>query len=615
MSLKRSFKAALAGLATTALVSVGLISPADANTRSTVVIVSSNIFSSLNPSTPQTNSSINADISYLQGNGFNYYDNKPSLKKNTTFGSYKVVQNNSKGLKVAYTVANGRVWSDGVPITAVDLLMSHVLSSSKYSKDAGLGDPAGDDVPAFNSGGYGGLYDTNIVGEPKLSNNNMTLTVTYKKFIPDWEILAPGPSPVHALVQMAEGKKALGTVAEGNAAKAKFLNYFNTKNTANLKKIADIWSNDYNIKTINRSTNPLLLVVNGAYMVDSAVADQSLTLTLNPRYNSGPKTNGIKTVVFRFLSDSTAAVQALQNGEIDIYQGQPTADSVKQLSAIKSVRVIGSAQSVYEHIDLRVGNYPGEPEYKGVFAGYSQRARDLRTAFLLAVPRQQIVDTLVKPINPNAVVVNSSFLLPGEPGYNQVVRNSGVSKFTRGTQEQRTAEALRLVRKYYPTAGNGNTPVKINLLWGTPSNARRAAEAQLIKAETAKAGFDVTAPGASNWPSLLESSNYDAAFFAWVRTSVSQSGTNANFKSDGSNNLIGYNSTAMDSTLAKLEGFLTPKQLADTIQVAERLIVKDAITLPIFQHPAVTAVNANLKNVKPAPLSPTLVWNFWEWKY
>lgn len=617
MKLKRSFKAALAGLATTALVSAGLLSPADANTRSTVVIVTSNIFTSLNSGQPDTNITINGDIGYVQSMGFIYYDDKRNLKQNKVLGSYKIVSNTSKGLKVQYTINKGLVWSDGVPIDGVDLLLSHVLSSSKYSVDAGLGDPAsGDTAPAFDSIGYGGLYDGNVVGLPALSADKMSVTVTYKSFIPDWQLIGPGPSPVHTLVQMAEGKKSLGTVAEGVAAKAKFLNYFEKKDTANLKKMGTVWSTAYDIKTINSSTNPLLLVVNGAYMVDNAVADQSVTLKLNPRYNSGPKTNGVKTIVFRMLSDSTAAAQALQNGEIDIYQGQATADSVAQLKAMRNVNVIGGTNACYEHIDVRIGTGADEPDtYTGVFAGNSQRARDLRTAFLLSVPRQQIVDTLIKPINPSAKLVNSVFLLPGQAGYDQVVKNSGVSKYTAGTQADRTAKALLLVKQYYPSAGNGNTPVKINLLWGTPSNARRAAEAQLIKAEAAKAGFDVTATGNSGWGGLLTSNKYDAAFFAWCPTSVSQTGTNANFKSDGGNNFLGYNSKAMDDTLKKLEGPLTPKELADTIQVAERLLIKDAITLGIFQHPAVTAHNAKLKNVKPAPLSPNLVWNFWEWKY
>jgi hypothetical protein len=53
---------------------------------------------------------------------------------------------------------------------------------------------------------------------------------------------------------------------------------------------------------------------------------------------------------------------------------------------------------------------------------------------------------------------------------------------------------------------------------------------------------------------------------------------------------------------------------AKYIQI-ERLTNADAITTGVFIHPGVVAVNKDLKNVKPGPLSPQMVWNYWEWSY
>jgi peptide/nickel transport system substrate-binding protein len=617
------FVRAIAATAVGALAIAGLsavAAPAGAATRSTVVLVTSNALTSLNPSTPDTNLTINADVAYMTGAGFNYYNSSANLVKNTAFGSYKIIKNTPGDFRVQYTVNKGKVWSDGTAINGVDLLLSHVLSSSAYSIKAGLGDPKDTTkAPAFNSLGYGGVYDSNVVGLPTLSADNQSVTVRYKSFQPDWEILGPGPNAVHALVQLGNGKTKLGSAAENTAAKAAFLSAFKSYNSAALNKIAKVWSNSFNIKAVNSSTNPLLLVGNGAYKITAAVADQSVTLGLNPKYNSGPKTSGIKTVVFKMVGDGTAAAQALANKEIDIYQGQPTADAVAQLKAIAGVTVIGGTSSCFEHVDVRQGSI-NDTDYTGPFAASNNatknaKAKDLRTAFLLAFPRQEIVDKLVKPINSKAVVVNSSFTLPGQTGYNDIVKGSGVSKFTAGTQATRTAAALALVKKHYPTAADGSKSVAIKILWGQPSNTRRAAEAALIKAELAKAGFDADTTGTSGWSAFLDDNKYDAAFFAWCPTSTSQTGTNANFQSDGSNNFIGYNNALMDSTLKSLEQKLTPAQITAKYLAAEKLLISDAVTLPIFQHPAATAVNSALKNVKPAPLSPTLVWNFWEWKY
>lgn len=617
------FVRAIAATAVGALAIAGLsavAAPAGAATRSTVVLVTSNALTSLNPSTPDTNLTINADVAYMTGAGFNYYNSSANLVKNTAFGSYKIIKNTPGDFRVQYTVNKGKVWSDGTAINGVDLLLSHVLSSSAYSVKAGLGDPKNTEkAPAFNSLGYGGVYDSNVVGLPTLSADNQSVTVRYKSFQPDWEILGPGPNAVHALVQLGNGKTKLGSAAENTAAKAAFLSAFKSYNSAALNKIAKVWSSSYNIKSVNASTNPLLLVGNGAYKITSAVADQSVTLGLNAKYNSGPKTSGIKTVVFKMVADGTAAAQALANKEIDIYQGQPTADAVAQLKAISGVTVIGGTSSCFEHVDVRQGSI-NDTDYTGPFAASNNatknaKAKDLRTAFLLAFPRQEIVDKLVKPINSKAVVVNSSFTLPGQTGYNDIVKSSGVSKFTAGTQATRTAAALALVKKHYPAAADGSKSVAVKILWGQPSNTRRAAEAALIKAELAKAGFDADTTGTSGWSAFLDDNKYDAAFFAWCPTSTSQTGTNANFQSDGGNNFTGFNNALMDSTLKSLEQKLTPAQITAKYLAAEKILISDAVTLPIFQHPAATAVNSALKNVKPAPLSPTLVWNFWEWKY
>ena len=612
MKLTRIAKVAIATAAAAGL-AVSKLSPANSATRSTVVLVTSNQLTGLNPSVTNMNLTFNSEVAYMQGFGFNYYDNSPKLVDNKIFGSYKIVS--QKPFKVQYTVNKGKVWSDGTPITGVDLLLSHVVCSSSYSFTAKLGDPTDNEVaPAFNALCYGGVYDQAHVGLPTLSSDKMSVTVEYDSKIPDWQIYGPGPSAVHALVHLAEGKTGLQNAAANLAAKAKFEKAFYDYNTKLMKAAGEVWSKSYNINKVDSSTNPLLLVGNGAYILKTAVPGQAVTLGLNPKHvtnPSGPKTNGVKSVVFRIIGDGTAAAQALRNQEVDIYQGQPTADSVKLLSEIPTAKIIGGAQAVYEHIDLRVGTANGiSEEYTGPFAGDSQKAKDLRTAFLMAYPRDEIVDKLIKPINSSAVRMDSLLLFPGEPGYTEMVKDNGVSKYTKGTQAQREAEALALVRKY------SATDVKVNLLWGTPSNARRAASAQIVKAALGRAGFDVNAPGVVAWSSQLDSSAWDAEFFAWVKSAITQEGNADLFYSDGGNNLLGYRNKTVDAAVEKLRKTLLPeKDKLAQYTIIEKQIMSDALTLPIFQHPGVTAVNKKLQNVKPNPLSPQLVWNYWEWKY
>ena len=612
MKSMRTVRIAVAALAAAGLVA-GSFVPAHGATRSTVVIHDTNPLTGFNSGVSGYNLTANTAVGYLTGMGFNYYDDKKNLVKNPVLGTYKVVKNSQTDFRVQYTVNPGRVWSDGTSITGVDLLLSHVLCSNKYAIAAGLGDPAGKVASAFNASCYSGTYNDFIVGDPVLSDDKMSVTVQYKGPLADWELYGPGPAPVHALVLMSEGKKALQSVADNEAAKARFLAAFQTKNTAALTAMAKVWSNDYNIQAVDSSTNPLLLVSNGGFIVTGAVAKQSVTLKANAKYNSGPAMSGsVDTVVYKYISDGNAATQALANGEIDLYSGQVTADAVAALKQIKGVNVVGGVAATYEHWDLRVAAAQGQPAYTGVFADANgQKAVDLRRAFLMGVPRQEIVDKLIKPINPDAVVLRSVFVQPGQATYDSIARANGSSFFV-ADQAALNQRAISLVKKWYPNAQTN--PIKVKVL--VPgNNARRAAEFALAQANLKKIGFDLQGDVQVSWSPRIANTEYDVVFFAWSASSTAQAGTNANWLSTGSNNRTGVNIPQLDQILKSVTVPLAPTALAQKYISAERILNDQGLTVPVFQFPTVTAYNKDLKNVKPAPLSPNLVWNYWEWAY
>jgi len=614
MKLHKSVKVAVAAAGAVALIA-GVTSPATAATRSTVVLVDTNGFTSLNTGTPDTNLVINANVAYLTGMGFNYYNNGPVLTPNTKFGSYKILSK-SPTFVVKYTINQGVKWSDGTPISAEDLLMTHITSSNDYSISAGLGDPdSADKKPAFDSLGYSGTYSS-LIKSVQTDSGLRSLTVTYSKYFPDWELYAPGVFPAHAITALALGEKKLGTAAHNIALKKKFLAAYNSKNTDLLKKIGAVWSTGYNLSTIDANTNPLYLVCNGAYQVSKVVKDQTVTLKANDLYNSGPATSGIDTVVIKVIPDPTAAAQALANKEVDVYEvAAATADSVAALKKLSGVSVDGTTVATYEHVEVRSGKMNGAAsEYTGPFAGQTQKAKDLRQAFLLAYPRQEIVDKLVKPVNSKAVVMNSLQYFPSEPNYAKMVAASGMGQYTAGTQADRTAAALALVKKYYPSAAAGSGSVKVKLLWGQPSNTRRTSEAALVKAEEAKAGFDVNVTPTSGWSKFLDDSSYDAQFYAWQKTSLTQVGNFSSYKATASQ--TGYNNPDVDKIISELEtGNYSSSEIYDRYLKIEKIMAEDAVSLPIFQWPGVIAYSDTLKGIDPSPLSPTYLWNFWTWHF
>jgi peptide/nickel transport system substrate-binding protein len=616
----------IAAAAATALVAVGLsagaLAPASAATKSTVTLLSTADITSLNSGTSDGNTSYNALSGSLTGMGFWYYNSDAKLVMNTAFGTMKVVKQEPKDFQIQYTVQKGQVWSDGTPIDAVDLLLSHIVQADKYSKEAGLGDPSNADVkPAFDSVSYGGAYGSHVVGLPKLSADKMTLTVKFDKPLPDWQLLAPGPSPVHAISLMADGKKGLQSAAVNKAAKDKFLAAFNKKTTSHLKKMGAVWTSGYDVTKVDGSTNPLLLISNGGFIVSKFTAGASMTLVRNPKYTSGPKMatkNPIKTVVIKIIKDNTAAVQALRNGDIDIYYNTlPTATDRTALAAMSNVTLLTKTGGNYSHLHLRTDTAAGNSDqYTGPFAGSSQRAKDLRKAFLLAVPRQQIVDVVVKPVKSDATTLDTQFAFQGTPEYSTITKGSGVSVYTKGTQADRTAQALAIVKKYYPTASATNQVVDVKFAHANVTS--RNAQAALIAAEAKKAGFNVIDHASSDLFGSGDNSSakYDVTLYGFGLNSLSQANGTEIFKSDGGNNVWGWNDSALDSILKSLQGdVLTASQATAKRLAADKIIMANGWGLALYANPTITAYTKALKNVKPAPVGNNTTWNFFEWSY
>ena len=103
MKFTRSAKFALAAAASAAL-AVSLLAPAQAATRSTIVIHDTNALTSFNSSQPDTNLTINGKVGNLTGIGFYYINDKKNVVRNTTFGDFKIVKNNASDFRIAYTV-------------------------------------------------------------------------------------------------------------------------------------------------------------------------------------------------------------------------------------------------------------------------------------------------------------------------------------------------------------------------------------------------------------------------------------------------------------------------------------------------------------------------------
>jgi peptide/nickel transport system substrate-binding protein len=665
--MKKNLVKGVALVAVSILGVTGLsLSPANATAANkTVIAQSGNTLSGLNSSVNGKNLVTNVEVTAPTGAGFTYYNNKTQLIRNTAFGTFKITQNTCATnqafgcFKVTYTIKKGLKYSDGTLITGQDLLLSHAVSSTDYSIKAGLGDPNSDAGSKFDSLGFGGAYDENTrATSMTLSDDNYSVTLSYEKFMPDWQIMGPGPGTVHALVALAKGKKSLQSARTNASYKAAFEEAYygaietlpptddedyeaalddRTAARSLMSKMAVKWSTAWNITTVTSSTNPLLLISNGGFKITSCGAS-SCTLDRNPLASVGgspKKTGNMERLIFKFPATGTTfnpnlVGQAIKNGEVDLFSGEATAAFWSTVNGDPDITASRTSVLLYEHFDIRSGDANNKNEtvnsdgncaapYDGPFKGSTQRAKDLRKAMMLVVPRQTIANTYIgKVFDPgftgNSPMLNSSFSLTTEGDYSKVVAGSSsyVNDFTKD-QATRNAMALALMKKYYPSAGPGSDSISVKML--TSTAARRVDIALQIQLQADKVGIKLTNTASTGWSGLINCNNYDVMTFAWSKSSISQTGYYPQYASDGSNNRAGWNDPALDTLLRKFEDSLSATQLISAKIAAERQLWSNYWTLQQYQWPGVAAWNKDVKNVLPAPLNPNTTWNYWQLGY
>ncbi|GAA3003486.1 ABC transporter family substrate-binding protein [Microbacterium aurantiacum] len=555
-------------------------------------------FYSMNGNTSFGNATANNNINYLVLDGFNYYNNVPELVENTSFGTYELV--NEDPLTVTYTVNENAVWSDGEPIDAADLMLNWAaLSRALDTPDFNPGDFTDpetgeftdafpEDVVYFDSGatpesGMGLVSETPEVGE-----DGRSITLTFNEPFVDWDLVFTAPLPAHIVA-----KKALG-IEDNAEAKQAVLDAIEGNDAAALAPMASFWNSGFNFTSMPDDLE--LVTASGPYMISDFQADQFITLTANPEY-AGDNTANIEEITIRFIPDPLAAVQALENGEVDIIQPQATADITTALEGIDGITVTTGLGGTYEHIDLQFDN-GRNPE--NIFSNPL-----VREAFMKTIPRQEIVDTLIKPIiGDDAILRDSQLFVPGAAGYDEAAANNTSADYAAVDIEG--AAAL--------LAESGVTNTEVCVLYAS-NNPRRVNEFALIQQSANEAGFNVTDCGSEDWGGLLGTPGaYDASLFGWQSTSLGVTNSLPTFVTGGINNLNFYSNPEVDSIISELNTTFDADAQIELQVEMDRLLWEDFYGVTIYQFPEVTAFSDRVTNIDPSILAPTIFWNAWDWE-
>ena len=554
-------------------------------------------FYSYNEATANGNATANAVIKYMTVGAFQYYNDVPELVKDESFGTIEKLSDDP--MTVKYTIAKDTQWSDGTPVDAADMLLQWAADSGTFNE----GDPVTYDSESgaiidhqnlyFDAAAVGGGL-AKVTQVPEIGDNGKSITLVYDSPFVDWEIALAAPMvPAHVVAMHALD------ITDAQEAKDTLIKAIQDKDTATLKPIADFWNSGFDFADL--PDDPSLYLASGPYVISELSADDAfVTLIANPEYKGDLKPK-VETITVRYNEDPMAQVQALQNGELDIINPQATADVITALNGVDGVTVQTGVEATYEHVDLVYKNAgPFDP---ATYGGDADTARMVRKAFLLALPRQEVIDKIIKPLNPEAEVRNSQTRVPGSAGYDDIVASNGSDAYA--TVDIEGAKQL------LADAGV-TTPVDVTLLYGK-SNARRSAEYQLFAESEGDAGFNLIDGGDDNWSAQLGTGTYDASLFGWQSTSLGISESAATFRSDGGNNLTGFASDKIDALYTELE---TTFDEADQLKIlgdVETELWADAYGVTIFQFPGVVANRDTVSGVKPGVLSPSVFWNYWEW--
>ena len=524
-------------------------------------------FLSYNGLQSNTYTTYNSAVADRMFSSFWYFGTDGSIIPNEDFGTYEKTSDDP--LTVKYTISDDAKWSDGTPVTAGDFIV-HWAANNDTVKAEGSETPLFDSI-SFEQGKY-------IPEAPEGEADGKEFTVTYPEPYADWEILISTALPAHIVAKEA------GMSFEELVTAAK------EKDVEALTPAAEFWNDGWDFSP-GELPDASLVPSMGPYKFKDGgwQAGQSITLEANPEYWGTPPAT--KELVLRF-ADPKTHVQALQNGDLDVIEPQATVDTLQQLEGLgEDVNVQTGDQLTWEHVDYNRGE-------GSVFAD----SPELREAFALCLPRQQIVDNLIKPIYADAQVMNLREVFPFQDKYQEVVDEA----YPKEMDEPNIEKAKELVEK----SGVSTPTVRLGYQAG---NQRRTETVALIKSSCDQAGFDVQdANSPVFFKEVMPAGDYDAALYAWAGSGQKASGANI-YQSDGAQNQQSYNNPEVDAAWDKLATSLDENEQLEQVKTIEKLLWEDFQAIPLYAHPGLVGHKADVANVRDTAAQSGALWNVEQW--
>ena len=542
------------------------------NLASTITVAISQAPDAYNSGTANTNSSYNSYVDNLVHSNFVEYSPNGVIR-DEEFGTFEKTSDDP--LTVKYTINEDAKWSDGTPIDFDDVLLNWAAYSGKTV--------GADGENIFQPSSTNGYSQTKMIeGEAGAKEFEMVFETPYA----DWEAMMIGPiMPAHIAAEQ-------GGLSVDNNGEA-LVKAIQDNDTAALTAVAKFWNTGWNYEAdLTKLPDAALIPSSGPYVLDNAT-DGTLTLKVNENYWGEARKGQTENIVFKAIED-TEAVQALENGDVDIIEPSgPTVDTKTSIENIgESVTMLTGPELTFSHIDL-------DQSESGVFKDLA-----VRQAFAKCVPREDIVEKFAKPIDENTTVDNLREYQPGQEDYEDVLAGAP-------SASEYDEVDIEGAKKLLADAGK-TEPVSVRLMFSATSQLR-ADIVTLIKNSCDQAGFEIVPTPDKDWSAKLnEPGAWDAVLFAWAGSGLATSAQSI-YVSDGEQNYGKFANEELDKLWDQIVQSTDDEEVKELKTKAEEILAAEVYNVVLYANSGVVAHSSKMENVELNPSQNGITWNAYKW--
>lgn len=430
---------------------------------------------------------------------------------------------------VTYTIKAEAEWSDGVPVSAEDLVFTWHAYKDRHNQIA-------------YRNGYARIEKATVL-DPK------TVRFEFRSPYPDYKMLFQDVFPMHVL----KGKD------------------------------------------LDRAWRRRIPISAGPFIFKEFVRGSHLTLMRNENY-WGDHPAYLDEVEFRFMFETEDQIDALEAGRVDVIYPtpQPPLAGVRDMPGIEVQTTTGLT---WEHVDMHFK----DPWLKKPF---------IRKAVATTIDREAIVDEVIRPIHPDAQVLQSILYGVDEPEYE--------AHFDRYDGDPVTAGSILEDHGCERDADGiyrcGHHSLRF-VYYTTNNNPLRKHVSDLIREQLDGGGIEVEVrrrdPATVFGPRILVAGHYDLFNFAWVRTALP--GQRDIWRCDGPSNFTGYCNEDVDALLTETMTEMDPVRRARLANLADEAMATDVASLPLYQRPNFLAYRTEVRGLVDNPTHEGFTWNLGDW--